>query len=46
MGLVSARVVGKVFLEESTFKQAERRKARLQQVLLWQDSWGMLETVR
>lgn len=40
MGPVSAIVVGKIFLEESTFKQEERRKARLQQVLLWQDPWG------
>lgn len=29
VGLVNAIVVGKVFLEDSTFKQAERRKARL-----------------
>lgn len=43
MGWVSATVVRKVFLEESTFKQAERRKARLQRALLWQDPWGMLE---
>lgn len=43
MGWVSVIVVRKGFLEEPTFKQAERRKARLQQALLWQDPWGTLE---